>query len=244
MLSDVFYLAKIIIATLFLLYACKLDLRYRRVPNRLWKWMLAVFIPLDILEYFLIGYDLVFALIQFVIMVAFSYFLYIIGAYGGADAKAFMVLAIAFPIYPEIWIFPLINTGFGIFSFSTLSNSVIFSPVILFYMFLRNIMKEGLKNIKGNLFYYFIGFRVDAANVPRFHNLLEYIDGHGELVRLKRGVEPDDKVLQRLKKAREKGELEKIWVTPGLPFLIFITIGFFVSIILGDVLFEIISRLL
>ncbi len=244
MLSDVFYLVKIVIATLFLIYACKLDLRERRVPNRLWKWMLAIFIPLDVVEYFLFGYDLVFALVQFAIMFAFSYFLYIIGAYGGADAKAFIVLAIAFPVYPEIWILPLVNKGFGIFSFSTLSNSVIFSPVILLYMFVRNILKEGLKAIRGNFFYYFIGYRVDAANIPRFHNLLEYVDENGRLARLRRGVEPDDKMLQRLKKARENGKLEKIWVTPGLPFLVFVTIGFFVSVVLGDMLFEIISRLL
>jgi len=235
--SSAFYLVKVTIAALFLIYACKLDLKERRVPNRLWKYMLAVFIPIDVVEYLVFRYDLTFALIQFAVMFAFSYFLYVIGAYGGADAKAFIVLAIAFPVYPEIWTFPLINKGFGVFAFSTLSNSVIFSPAILLYMFVRNVVREGLSV----QFYYFIGYRVDVANVPQFHNLLEYIDENGKLVRLKRGVEPDDEMLQRLKKAKERGEIEKVWVTPGLPFLVFITIGFFVSVVLGDVLFEVIS---
>lgn len=61
-------------------------------------------------------------------MFGFAYLLYYIGAYGGADAKALMVLTVAFPVYPKILIFPILNTGFGVFSFSVLSNAVISTP--------------------------------------------------------------------------------------------------------------------
>lgn len=245
MLLDVFYLLKVIVATLFLIQACKLDLRERRVPNSVWKYMLAVFIPFNLIEFLMLKYNIFFVLIQFALIFVLSCFLYQIGAYGGADAKAFIALAVAFPIYPNISIFPLLNQGFGIFAFSTLSNSVVFAPLILVYMFFRNVMKEGLKPIKDNyfyLFYYFIGYRVDAEKIPPFHNLLEFFDG--ELTRVMKGREPDDRVLQKLKKARRNGKIEKVWVTPGLPFLIFVTIGFLTSAIFGDMLFEVLLRFL
>jgi preflagellin peptidase FlaK len=59
-----------------------------------------------------------------------------------------------------------------------------------------------------------------------------------------KGREPDDRVLQKLKKARRNGKIEKVWVTPGLPFLIFVTIGFLTSAIFGDMLFEVLLRFL
>jgi preflagellin peptidase FlaK len=243
MYSDAIYFSKVIVAFIFLIQACRLDLNTRRVPNRLWKQMVIIFVPLNAVEFLMLGYKfnhILFSLIQFGVVFSLAHLLYYIGAYGGADAKAFMVLSLAFPIYPKILIFPLLNWGFGILAFSTLSNSVIFAPIVLLYMFARNLMKEGLKNIHGNLLYYFTGYRVSTASIPPFHNLLEFIDEEGKLIRVKRGREPDEKLLQRLKKARE---IEKVWVTPSLPFLLFITIGFFISVVVGDLLFKVIQAL-
>lgn len=94
----------------------------------------------------------------------------------------------------------------------------------------------------GNLLYYFTGYRVDAGRIPRFHNLLEYVNS-GKLVRVKRGIEPAEKMLRDLTEAKREGKIDKVWVTPGLPFLVFITAGFIILIVIGDVLFEIISHL-
>ena len=101
-------------------------------------------------------------------------------------------------------------------------------------------MNEGLKSINKNFLYYFIGVRVDAKNVPKFYNLLEYFEGN-EFKRVKRGVEPDLKMISRLKKEAEKGNIEKVWATPALPFLIFITFGFLISVFVGDLLVWILS---
>jgi preflagellin peptidase FlaK len=251
MILTTIYLSKCSIALVFLLYACLLDLRERRVPNRLWKYMIIAIIPFVIAE-FLAGkhgfYDILFACLQFALVFGLAYGLYYLGAYGGADAKALIVLSLLFPFYPTLnfqsFTLPFLNTGFGVFAFSTLSNSVISAPALVLVLFIRNLVKEGLKEIKGNLFYYFIGYRADAANLPKFHNLLEYVDSKGKVVRLRRGIEPDDEVLYRLEKAYSKGTIREIWVTPGLPFLIFITAGFLTSIIAGNLLFELIFILM
>lgn len=242
-LSDIIFSIKVVIAFLFLIYTCKLDLKERIVPNRVWKYMLLVFIPLDVIEFLLLKYNftiLIFSIIQFLLMFGLAYFLYFIGACGGADAKALMVLAVAFPVYPKILIFPILNVGFGVFSFSVLSNSVIFAPLLLIYIFFRNLAREGLKNIKKDFFYYFIGVKVDAKNISKFYKLLEYFDGD-EFKRVKWGVDPDLKMISRLKEEAEKGNVDRVWATLYLPFLIFITIGFLISVFIGDLLVWILS---
>ena len=245
------YLLKYSIVAAFLLYACVLDLRERRVPNRIWKVMVIAGIPLVIAEFFALTpnfHNVIFASSQFALMFGLAFGLYYLGAYGGADAKAIIVLSLLFPFYPILkfstFSLPIFNSGFGVFAFSTLSNSVIAAPGLVVILFMRNLLKEGLKELSGNVFYYFIGYRVDASHLPKFHNLLEYVDPKGKIVRLRRGIEPDEEIIYRLKNAYEKGKIEKIWVTPGLPFLVFITAGFFISAILGNLLLEIISMLM
>lgn len=229
-----------------MLYTCKLDLKERRVPNRVWKYMILSLIPFEILEFLNYGYfEFIFGAIQFILVFALAYGLYYIGAYGGADAKALMTLSVTFPIYPSLVVsglsIPLLNSGFGIFAFSTLSNSVVSAPALILILFIRNILKEGFRGLKGSLLYYFIGYRVSANSIPKFHNLLEYVDERGNLVRVKRGVEPDDEMIKLLKKAHKHRKVKKVWVTPGLPFLIFITAGFFISVFVGDLIYELIA---
>ncbi len=235
-------LVKFLVVLGFLMYACKLDLESRMVPNRVWKYMLLASLPITTCQlatsnYLMIQYTLAGFFVLMVI--ALSYALYLIGAYGGADAKAIMCLAVIFPFYPTSNGFPLLNQGFS-FAFSTLANSVIAAPFLLIFMFLYNLMREGWGELKGNVLYYFTGYRAEVKDLPKFHNLLEYMDENGKLKRVRRAVEPDERTLERLKKSG----VEKVWVTPALPFLIFITAGYIVAFIFGDLLYLLISTIL
>ncbi len=235
-------LAKFLVVLGFLIYACKLDLESRIVPNRVWKYMLLASLPITVYQlftekHFIFEYTI--AGIFVVMVIALSYALYLIGAYGGADAKAIMSLALIFPFYPTFNGFPLLGPGFS-FAFSTLANSVVAAPILLLIMFLRNLAKEGIKSLKGNVLYYFTGYRAEVSNLPEFHNLFEFIDEDGEFRRVRKAVEPDEKMLDRLKRSG----VEKVWVTPALPFLLFITAGYIVAFILGDLLYLLISTIL
>ena len=45
-----------------------------------------------------------------------------------------------------------------------------------------------------------------------------------------------DKIVERLSKAAEAGKIDNyVWATPGLPMLIFITLGLIVALVFGDV---------
>jgi len=235
-------LIKFLIVLGFLLYACKLDLESRIVPNRVWKYMLLASLPITAyqiatgnyltIQYLVAGFFVL-------IVIVLSYTFYLIRAYGGADAKAIMCLAIIFPFYPTFNGFPLLNQGFS-FAFSTLANSVIAAPLLMIFMFVRNLMREGLRGLRGNILYYFTGYKAEVKNLPKFPILLEFINEYGEFKRVRRAVEPDESMLERLRKS----DVEKVWVTPSLPFLIFLTIGYIVAFIFGDLLYLVISTIL
>jgi preflagellin peptidase FlaK len=131
------------------------DIATRRVPNRTW-------IPVAILAVVLLVWELsvvvtgdfaAFQQRQFYIRVAISigfiipltYLFWLIGGFGGADAKAFFVIAVLFPTYPTYTLselgvsgalasLPVVETTVGVFSLTILSNTVLAGvayPVLL-----------------------------------------------------------------------------------------------------------------
>ena len=234
---------KVGIASAFLFYSCILDLKERIIPNRVWKWMFIALIPFTIYEGSTkTAHQVIFGITGSAFMVALAYLFYRIGAYGGADAKALMVIAVTFPFYPEFPPFPILNKGFGIFAFSTLSNSVIAAPFMVVVFAIRNLIREGLSAIKEHPVGFLFGYRVDVTNFPRFHNLLQVVRA-GRVVNLKRGIDPEELEEDQLE-ALKKAGCEKVWATPQLPFLIFITAGFLLATFLGDLVVFLISLLL
>ncbi|MEM4539927.1 MAG: A24 family peptidase C-terminal domain-containing protein [Archaeoglobaceae archaeon] len=234
---------KIFIVLCFLLYACRLDLKARIVPNRVWKLMLVATIPItayQIYEVAILNRTILFlALFGVIFIVLLAYLLYRMNAYGGADAKALMCLAVIFPLYPDFWGFPIINKGLGIFAFSVLSNSVIFAPIMMFGLLFRNLIMEGPRGFLKTPLYYIAGYRIPIEKI-HFHNLFEFLDEKGNLKRVRRAVEPSEEMISRLKKYK----IEKVWVTPALPFIIFITFGYAIAIVFGDILFFLLSMIL
>ncbi|MEM2801421.1 MAG: A24 family peptidase C-terminal domain-containing protein [Archaeoglobaceae archaeon] len=236
-------LIKVLLVLFFLLYACVLDIRSRIVPNRVWKFMLLVNLPITAFQILQTAVErplsLFIAILGIAFVVVLSYLLYSLSLYGGADAKALMCIGIIFPLYPEIGFFPILNHGFGIFAFSVLANSVILAPFLVIGIFVRNLFKEGFKGFLRTPLYYLAGYRVPVEKI-RFHNLFEFIDEKGVLRRVKKAVEPSEEMITRLRSAG----LCRVWCTPALPFLIFITFGYLSAIFLGDLIFAFISALL
>lgn len=116
------------------------DVRTRRVPNRTW-------LPLLVLGVVLLVWDAWLALngggVSFVdpqrfairvafsigLLVPFAYGFWWFGGFGGADAKALIVLAILFPTYPTYYFagfsLPHYEPTLGVFSLTILSNAVL-----------------------------------------------------------------------------------------------------------------------
>jgi len=166
---------------------------------------------------------------------------------GGADAKLLLVLSIIFPIYPMINnIFPLIMP-LNLFGFSVLGNAVAVSMIIPFGFVIYNLLRSGLKIDKP--FYAFIGYKSKISELANKHIWLiqDFEEINGKIVSHFRrgGLEIDENIITKLKSFQKKGLIEdEIWVTPQLPFMIPISIGFFIAIIYGDILFELVKFIL
>lgn len=237
---------KILFCTPFLLYSCYSDIKTRRVSNNLWLVMLAggiIFILYDILSYGAAYLPRLFISAGFIF--AFVYILFQVGVFGGADAKSLIVLSIILPAYPKLQVFgynfPLNEPLIDLFAFGIFGNAVLLTIVVPIGLAVYNITKMGLHI--DNPLYIFIGYKPKISELANKHIKLiqnfEVINGEVEFHFKRGGVEINEKLISELKALSEKGLIkEEVWVTPGLPFMIPITLGFFVAVFYGDLIFE------
>jgi len=182
---------------------------------------------------------------------AFVYFLFQIGTFGGADAKALILLSIILPAYPAFqaygYTFPLNKSLINLFAFGIFGNAVLLTIIVPVGLVGYNLIKMGLHI--DNPLYIFIGYKTKISQIAHRHIRLiqdfEEINGEVKISFKRGGTEIDDIVIKKLKKLSEKGLIkDEIWVTPKLPFMIPITIGFFVAIFYGDLIFELTKYIL
>jgi len=118
-------------------WAALRDVRTRRLPNWTWPplyafgalllvWEAAVTWPFAGVEGRLF---LVQAAISVLFVAPLGYAFWYLGAFGGADAKALIALALIFPTFPAYdvagAVFPLVETQIGVFSLTILTNTVL-----------------------------------------------------------------------------------------------------------------------
>ena len=224
-------LARIIIIACGMIYASYEDWIKREVDDEVWilcgaaggiltavdllmKWNLNLFIAAGISIALSAG-----------LAIAFYYF----GLYGGADAKAIIMISLALPIYyaPKS-VHPF--TGLA-----SLSNGLLLSLGLLIALFLWNLQAiirgkkifEGFEHEKTirKIAAMFLGVRVKNAREKKFWFPLEE-EKNGKRF-FKFGL---------FELEFEEAKRDDCWITPGIPLLIFITGGFIAYILVGDFL--------
>ncbi|WP_457550743.1 A24 family peptidase C-terminal domain-containing protein [Archaeoglobus sp.] len=222
-------IAKVLVTLLIFIRASVEDLKTREIDDRLWLIMIALAVLLNVIQFIQKPFNLIFAVVQFVFIFILANVMFYLLNFGGADCKALISLSIMFPYYPKIFEFTV--KGF-IFALSVLTDSVIFAPLIALYFFVRNALRGHFAKMM------FIGYKVKVDEIPKFHNLLEWVE-NGKIVRSLRGIEFDENTVNELKRRGVK----EVWVTPALPFIVFMTFGFVIAVTLGDLIFLILSRI-
>jgi len=237
---------KILFCTPYLLYSCYSDIKTRRVTNRLWLVMLAG-------GAFFVLYDIMTKGTQYIMLLFLSaclifvlvYILFQLGTFGGADAKSLIVISIILPSYPVFsafgFDFPLNKPLFDLFSFGILGNAVLLTVVVPLGLGVYNISRMGLHI--DNPLYIFIGYKSRISDLADKHiKLIQSVEEENGDVKFqfrRGGVEITEDVISELKNLSEKGLIKnEVWVTPGLPFMIPITLGFFVAVFYGDMITE------
>ncbi|WP_049924443.1 A24 family peptidase C-terminal domain-containing protein [Halopiger djelfimassiliensis] len=103
-------------------------------------------------------------------VVPLAYLFWWFGGFGGADAKALLVLALLFPTFPEYtvgsWTLPLTTTPIGTFSFTILTNAVLVGLALPIALALRNAAAGRIAPVM------FVGWPLSWTDLPEAHGRL------------------------------------------------------------------------
>lgn len=200
--------------------------------------------------------------LSFIVTSAFALILFYVGAFGGADAKALMCISLALPVYPTNL---LQSYGFvsPLFPITIFTNAVLLAAISVVYALLRNLLwksrnKKGLfeglekESFGRKALTLLCGYKVKTAELEKGGYLYPLEDVYVTETRESRRkllVFPKDEerkeIMERLLKATDEGKLEnEVWATPGLPMLIFITLGLIVALAYGDIVWNILRSVL
>jgi preflagellin peptidase FlaK len=238
---------RIIFSLLILAYACYTDISKRSVPNIVWLVMAGVSIAFAGYYAVIQGISSLIPLIlSTAITGAVSYVFFRLGFFGAADAKALICIAVFFSTQPRFTIFshyfPLFDASVPIvfpFALIVLLNAAVLALIFPISLFFRNLYGLGLREFTRNAAMCFVAYRVtiDGLRSDRFTRLAHaYEEIDGALTRRYSlgGTPLNSNTVQRLKAYHREGEIaDRVWVTPELPFILFIALGFLTCCSLG-----------
>jgi preflagellin peptidase FlaK len=260
--------AKTVITLFFLFYASWSDYKTREVSNTVWILLAPPAFALTITELLLFDFSaLPFFGLCFGFTTAFAVILFYAGGFGGADAKALMCLALALPFYPMKLLKPF-SGEFSpfmqmFFPLTVFSNSVMLAALMAVYLLAHNLLwrqrtgkplfegEQRKESLGKKILVLITGYKVSVEKLKEKWHLypLEDVEKTENGTKRKLVLLPKDEsrnaIVERLEKAAQTGEIkEKVWATPGLPMLIFMTVGLVIALFYGDMVWSLISFLL
>ena len=266
-MQTIFIATNITISLIFLLYASWSDYKTREVSNKVWIFYAPIALIVSIAEYLIFDFSKLpfFGLsVGFTFLIAFL--LYYSGGFGGADSKAFMCIALALPFSTKMLFLPITPQGVSplaqfLFPMVIFSNSVLIAATSAGYILFRNIIQRIRKNkeffegslksvsYEKKLVVLITGYRIPIQKLKEKWHIYPMEDiEQTENTEIKRKLiilpkdDDRDEILNRLSKAIESKIISNyIWSTPGLPMLIFVTIGLLIAVLFGDIVWILMS---
>lgn len=231
-------LIRLITGAILLTYASYTDVKTRRAANKLWIIMAIIGAVLLLIQYLDGGFPNIWYLVFIPIMIALMYLFFQMRLlFGGADAKALMALAILVPIQPTMLGEQLpLWKSFMPGSWIIFANATILFLLIPLSLLVYNIGKRNIK-FPHSLLGYVI--TVEKAKQKFVWPLEKIKDGKRRLMYMPKNFDIDEELAEF-----EKVGITEIWVTPKIPFMIPLLIGFLVSFFLGDLLLQLVRVLL
>lgn len=221
---------RICLAILMLSVASYTDIKKREIDDRIWM----IFGGLSVVMLFFtpdISHSLVTIGIS-LIVAPVALLVWRIGFFGGADAFALIVLASLAP--------GATLSSSQVNPFTTLIDAVLLSIIPVFVNVIRNVISvlrhedifKGFETEtqKNKIIAMFVGHR---SKNPRFSFSIEKRDGNSRKL---------DFALKNADSA-EFCSSSDTWVTPGVPYMIYILGGFIVQLVYGDMIFNLMGML-
>lgn len=214
-----------------LAFAGVADLRWRRAPDVCWLIVAGIGLVLLAVDWiatpaFWTIYKATLATAGVVLVMAIVG--YVTGLItGGADAKALAALSILAPL-PLGPSWDLVLASPLPLAVTALTNGLLLALAVPVLLLVWNLVRGDVDGVRT-----FLGFRTDLDHIRlRVVWPLEFIDdeGHHVVTTTPRGVPRDAFDPDALAEAGR----ERVWVTPKIPFLVPLWLGFLVAILLGD----------
>jgi preflagellin peptidase FlaK len=249
-----------------LIYASWSDYKTREVTNKAWAVYAPIALALTLAELLLFESSmLLFFGLSFGVTAGIALLLFYTGGFGGADSKALMCIALALPFAP---IMPLVASAVSpisqvVFPMTIFGNAVLFAAASGVYMILRNVawhrkthtqMFPGAlasESVGKKLLVLVTGYKMNVERVKEKWHIFPMEDIDDGTVDLKRKLvvvprdEGRDQIVSRLFTAVETGKIDRyVWATPGLPMLIFVTLGLVAALVFGDVVWLVVRAVL
>lgn len=184
------------------------------------------------------------------VAIAISYF----GLFGGADAKALIFVSATTPLPPQ-----LLNTRvehlLPSFPISVLDNTLAISVLVIPYAIFSNIAWVTLRKRKlftglesespaRKLTALLLCLKMEKTKTKPYHMPAERIEVH-EDGSTSRRLKLFTRVWEREKMTVELYKLpDELFISFSLPLLIFMTIGYVAALLVGDMVFLLVARLL
>jgi archaeal preflagellin peptidase FlaK len=230
------YSVNFVVAAVMLLFTSYLDLKTREVPDKVWLIFGAVGIILEVYEVATGETGLISLLIGVGLGSLVGMGLFFFGFYGGADGKALVILGLLVPKFvPKVGIYTIAPL-------MILTNGVltsVFLPIgLLLYNLIMVLRKKPI----------FEGF-----NEPLHRKILASILGYRQTGKprefqfsMEKDIPPGSSgsIERKFDFSLMKDDFETksgTWVTPGIPLLVFFTLGYFLLLGYGDLVIGLIQ---
>ena len=247
--------SKVFIVVVMLLYTAWLDVRTREVTPRTWLFFMAPLLIITSIELLFLHslYPVILALTGIIVVIGSVGVLYYAGLMGGGDLYASVIIAIAHPWNPfryQVYM----STGFVPFCISVLIYSSLLVGLLSIFYFILNLFfnRKELVRVprKYRYTYLFTGLPVRAVKLlyKRFWYPLEHPWRNKRYSVFFDVGEEEEDFKRALRNAIENGLVspdQKLWSTYGVPFILFIFLGYVFSLLIGDsLLLNLISRII
>jgi preflagellin peptidase FlaK len=233
------------------------DLKTREVDDRVWLAYGGIGLALTILRLAVNPSLLILILASIGVTTLVSIGLFYFGLFGGADAKAIICLGLTLPLPPLGflpilgYVHPFFPVVVAIMGFALSVSAALWFALtnLLTYSRQRADMFKGLEH-ESKLRKLFAGITGYPAEFSRLRSTfylypMEEVeqDANGNMRRVFKfffsaEADRDEMVAKFNESISELGYEGKVWVTPGLPMLVFILVGLVVTLVFGDLIFS------
>ena len=253
-MNELFDGARAALCLAFLVYASWSDFKKREVSNWVWVILAPSALALTSLQFFMFAPESLYTYaLSFGVTSALAITIFYAGAFGGADAKALICLSLALPSYPAHLLQPYSGFVSPLFPITVFCNAVLLAALTVFYVIMRNYLwkhKTGKRLFEGfekesgwrKILVFLCGYKVSISELEKKEHLYpleDFNENEGKLLLIPK-YEDRSEIVGRIQKAGREGKLQnEVWATPGLPLLVFVTVGLIFALVYGDIVWSV-----